>query len=168
MQVEVAKKIMFEQQKEESVPRKNNRRETWCPGRSAWAPPLGGKPLTPAALASCADRSDEGLALVLSKPSTGRVSAVLYQKWRQSATRPTAFLFPAEATNRKRPLHAMSTLDEDANSLLMSAIGEEGEFEQQTSKSARHSMAAGAAACLHACGPPGATNCTMHLAEPVW
>lgn len=52
-------------------------------------------------------------------------------------------LLHAEATNRKRPLQALSTLDEDANSLLMSAIGEEAETEQPTSKSARHSAAAG-------------------------
>lgn len=43
VQVEVAKKIMFEQQKEDPLPRRNNRRETWCPGRSAWAPPLAGE-----------------------------------------------------------------------------------------------------------------------------
>lgn len=49
----------------------------------------------------------------------------------------------AEATNRKRPLQALSTLDEDANSLLMSAIGEEAETEQPSSKSARHSASAG-------------------------
>lgn len=43
LQVEVAKKIMFEQQqKDDGIPRKNSRRETWCPGRSAWAPPLAG------------------------------------------------------------------------------------------------------------------------------
>jgi hypothetical protein len=73
MQVEVAKKIMFEQQKEDSVPRKSNRRETWCPGRSAWAPPLGGKPSTPAALASCADGVDQDQTLVFIKPSIGRL-----------------------------------------------------------------------------------------------
>jgi hypothetical protein len=49
----------------------------------------------------------------------------------------------AEGGNRKRPLQALSTLDEDANSLLMSAIGEEAETEQPSSKSARHSAAAG-------------------------
>lgn len=43
VQVEFAKKIMFEQQKEDPLPRRNNRRETWCPGRSAWAPPLAGE-----------------------------------------------------------------------------------------------------------------------------
>jgi hypothetical protein len=74
VQVEVAKKIMFGQQKEDSVPRKNNRRETWCPGRSAWAPPLGGKPLTSAALASCADSINQAPTLVPTKPSIGRLS----------------------------------------------------------------------------------------------
>lgn len=57
----------------------------------------------------------------------------------------------AEATNRKRPLQALSTLDEDEQSLLMSAIGEEEESEQPTSKSARHSMAAGEAPRLQLC-----------------
>lgn len=33
---------MFEQNKEEAQPRKSSRRETWCPGRSAWAPPMAG------------------------------------------------------------------------------------------------------------------------------
>jgi hypothetical protein len=50
----MAKKIMFEQQKEESAgagSRKNNRRETWCPGRSNWAP-------MPAAAGAAAARSE--------------------------------------------------------------------------------------------------------------
>jgi hypothetical protein len=50
----MAKKIMFEQQKEEPAGaggRKNNRRETWCPGRSNWAPmPAGTAAATPALL----------------------------------------------------------------------------------------------------------------------
>lgn len=48
-----------------------------------------------------------------------------------------------DGTNRKRPLQALSTLDEDANSMLLSGIGEEGEIEQPSNKSARHSAAAG-------------------------
>jgi hypothetical protein len=54
-----------------------------------------------------------------------------------------------EATNRKRPLQALSTLEEDATSLMMSAIDEAAEAEQPTSKSARHSNAAGTVARVH-------------------
>jgi hypothetical protein len=97
LQVEVAKKIMFEQQKDEALPRKNSRRETWCPGRSAWAPP----PLPG-----------------MSGDGSGR---------------------------RKRPLHSLAALDEDASSALLPVIGEEGDAEQPAQKNARHSSAAGAA-----------------------
>jgi hypothetical protein len=48
----MAKKIMFEQQKEEPAgagSRKNNRRETWCPGRSNWAPMPAGMAAAPSA-----------------------------------------------------------------------------------------------------------------------
>lgn len=41
-QAELAKRIMFDQLdqgKEEGAARKSSRRETWCPGRSAWALP---------------------------------------------------------------------------------------------------------------------------------
>lgn len=59
MQVEMAKKIMFDKQQEqvteEGGSRKNNRRETWCPGRSGWAPPFaGGK--------SCRDSQRQSIA----------------------------------------------------------------------------------------------------------
>jgi centromeric protein E len=46
LQAEVAKKLMFQQAAREdaaeggSTARKQNRRETWCPGKSAWGPPL--------------------------------------------------------------------------------------------------------------------------------
>jgi len=52
-------------------------------------------------------------------------------------------MVPADTTNRKRPLQALSMLEEDANSLLLPALGEEGEMEQPSTKSARHSAAAG-------------------------
>lgn len=57
LQVEMAKRIMFEQQKEqtkeEGGSRRNNRRETWCPGRSGWAPPLPGE-IADAVMGCCA------------------------------------------------------------------------------------------------------------------
>lgn len=44
LQVEVAKKLMFQQRDEpaEGMSRKQSRRETWCPGKSAWAAPAAG------------------------------------------------------------------------------------------------------------------------------
>jgi hypothetical protein len=57
-------------------------------------------------------------------------------------------VFTADASNRKRPLQALSTLEEDASAMLMSAINEEADAEGPLCKNARHSIAGGRATRL--------------------
>eukprot|EP00878_Enallax_costatus_P020112 GHUV01021244.1.p1 GENE.GHUV01021244.1~~GHUV01021244.1.p1 ORF type:complete len:553 (+),score=211.39 GHUV01021244.1:1407-3065(+) len=70
-QVEMAKKIMFEKQQEQAKEeggRKNNRRETWCPGRSGWAPPLaeGGSRKRPLQTMDLVDEDTTSRSMMLS------------------------------------------------------------------------------------------------------
>jgi hypothetical protein len=45
LQAEVAKKMIFAQSSKEDLPlKKSSRRETWCPGQTAWALPTGAEP----------------------------------------------------------------------------------------------------------------------------
>lgn len=55
----------------------------------------------------------------------------------------------ADASNRKRPLQALSTLEEDASAMLMSSINEEADAEGPQQKNARHSIAGGRASDPH-------------------
>jgi hypothetical protein len=131
---------MFEQQKDELLPRKNSRRETWCPGRSAWAPPPLPGVLT---CAWCAPGHACAAVWHVSPATVLHHQPVQHCRGRRCLCCTFALQFHADGGSRKRPLQSLAALDEEASEMLMSAIGEEGEAEHPTHKSARHSSAAG-------------------------
>jgi hypothetical protein len=122
-QAELAKRIMFDQLdqgKEEVVQRKGNRRETWCPGRSAWAPPVPGECRSvPAVIAACWPGH-----------------------WQQQQTHAIRVDPAADAVSggRKRPLHSMGPIDEDCTEPLLE---DEEDGPQPSAQRVRHEADAG-------------------------